>query len=411
MAIEVVLEGKLEEDKDWEGFCRLLKEACTKWLLKMEEFETYALIDVCPEGFIECSYKDTYLSITAQTNVAGAGFHAYVIDFFEYIQEISPIPLELQDPSGYPKTHNFKILQEQVFERWLGDIANYIKEMSKESKNLCISWPLDYYHPKEKADFVVTPMGYIAMEDFEMGTAKELAKRFFVWNEKGRDANYYRNCALNLLWKECYYEYSNMNEQTEKIANTILDYIELAYELDVTIPLPLAEYHMLATCLGRVEKIQSGVSQYIADLGYRRVFVEHDFGNWSILAHGCSEISFDESNQTLYMMAPYADASHPWEYMIKANGFSFKQPLLSFLSEIQEAKNAIKEFDIHDDHIMGKGFVEKLEDHYVIKVQLNATTEMLFLEVVVCNESLIDTLIEYIKQCKCRHKVDDTIKN
>lgn len=43
-----------------------------------------------------------------------------------------------------------------------------------------------------------------------------------------------------LLWKECYFAYSSMlNEYTDKIANSILDYLEAAYEKDDLLPLPM----------------------------------------------------------------------------------------------------------------------------------------------------------------------------
>ena len=57
-----------------------------------------------------------------------------------------------------------------------------------------------------------------------------MADDFFVWNDRKRTARYYRNCAMVLLWKECYFAYSSMNEYTDKIANSILDYLEAAYE-------------------------------------------------------------------------------------------------------------------------------------------------------------------------------------
>ncbi|MCB6567475.1 hypothetical protein LI169_20700, partial [Desulfovibrio desulfuricans] len=73
----------------------------------------------------------------------------------------------------------------------------------EEEKELCISWPQEYYHPVWRDGFVVTPMGYIHKEDFRTRDVEDLADDFFVWNDFERTARYYRNCAMVLLWKEC----------------------------------------------------------------------------------------------------------------------------------------------------------------------------------------------------------------
>ena len=56
MAIELVLEGKLEKESEKEEFSAFLKELCKQKQLKIEDYDTLVLIDVCPEGRIECSY-------------------------------------------------------------------------------------------------------------------------------------------------------------------------------------------------------------------------------------------------------------------------------------------------------------------------------------------------------------------
>ncbi len=61
-------------------------------------------------------------------------------------------------------------------------------------------------------------MGYMTKDKFLHSEVEDLAKEFFIWNEEKRTAQYYRNCAISLLWKECYFEYSAMNEETDKIA-------------------------------------------------------------------------------------------------------------------------------------------------------------------------------------------------
>ena len=123
MAIEVTLEGRLEEENDFEGYMKFIQETAIQNQLKMEIYEDCAVIDVCPEGYIEISCENLYVSISAQTNVAGPGFHAFVCDFFAQIQKQSPIALNANDPTGYYDRRNFNHLKYGIFHRWLADIA------------------------------------------------------------------------------------------------------------------------------------------------------------------------------------------------------------------------------------------------------------------------------------------------
>lgn len=400
MSIEIVLEGQLETEKDFEGYLRLLKELCDTWKLKMETYENFALIDVCPEGFVEVSYKDTFLSISAQTNVAGPGFHAYVCEFFHAIQEKSPIALNVSDPTNYIVTRNFEQLKHGVFYRWLQDIASYVKENHQDVENLCLSWPMDYYQPKAKAGHLVTPMGYISIQDFTTQDMDTLAKRFFVWNNLGRDGEYYRSAAFNLLWKECFFEYTNINEYTEKQANLILDYLELAHEKDPELPLPMDAYDFLCEVSGRHPNIEHAKRMIsLQEIGYRKDVVEFHFGNWSIPAHGCAEKSVDESTQTLYLMAPYRSAEEPWRWMYKVNIFAFKQEVETFLPEIMDGSDA---FTFTKENVKGMGSFIENEDHLLMNVQLNCGKEMMFVQVVVCHREDLKELQTWIKQIKYR---------
>ena len=55
MAIEVTLEGRFEEENDFEGYMNFIQETAIKNQLNMEIYEDCAVIDVCPEGYIEIS--------------------------------------------------------------------------------------------------------------------------------------------------------------------------------------------------------------------------------------------------------------------------------------------------------------------------------------------------------------------
>ncbi|MCB6603780.1 hypothetical protein LI129_23550, partial [Erysipelatoclostridium ramosum] len=72
------------------------------------------------------------------------------------------------------------------------DIQGYVLDHIDEEKELCISWPQEYYHPVYREGFVVTPLGYIHRDDFQNRDVEDLADDFFVWNDQERTARYYR---------------------------------------------------------------------------------------------------------------------------------------------------------------------------------------------------------------------------
>lgn len=402
MAIEVTLEGTLENEKDFEGYIKLIQELAKQWQLKMESLDDYAYIEVCPEGYIEITHENLYLSISAQTNVAGAGFHAYVCDFFKALQDKSPLPLTANDPSGYYEQRNFNHLKYGIFHRWLADIAAYVKEHEEEIDQLCISWPLDYYRPKCKQGHMVTPLGYIAKNEFYEADIEALADRFFIWNHIGRDACYYRNAALNLLWKECYFEYSNMNEDTKKQADTILDYLELAYQKDASLPLPIQEYEYLCKIRAREAKIQDAVRMNPQqEIGYRRNLVEYHYGNWCIIADGCCEKSMDTIHDICYFMSPYHNEEEPWQWMIRLHQ-NEKEVDLRECREAWSGLGELVEWTYHD--VQGAAVIIRNEDHTVAEAVLKWKAISLSVQYLMIDESHLSELLTHMKTITYQHQ-------
>lgn len=402
MSIEVILEGALEQEKDREAFGEYLKSVCEAQKVHIEDYDTTLMMDICPEGYIECSYEGLFVSIAAQTNVAGPGFHAFVCSFFDEIVRNSPIKFEVSDPTNYVVDRDFEHLKYQYFYQWLKDIAGYVKDHHQDMKNLCISWPVDYYLPIGKEGYIVTPMGYISVDDFANLDVEELAQRFFIWNELEFNATYYRNCALSLLWKECYFEYSSMNDYSDKMGNMIIDYIEAAYEKDDQLPLPMQIYHSLCEVLQRDDLIHHGIEmEGIEDIGYRKYMVQYPFGNWRISVPGSSENGYDDKTQTLHFMAPYKVNEENWKWLIKANAFVLEEDAVfaqSFASE--------EAFTIDGQRFQGRGLVQKNEEYTSINAQYISGKEMLLLEMIVQDPEDLDQLREWSMMIE-HHQISD----
>lgn len=386
MAIEVMLEGALEEEKDFEGYMKFIQEIAIQNQMKMEIYEDSAFIEVCPEGYIEISCENLFLSICAQTNVAGPGFHAFVCRFFHQIQDKSPIELTASDPTGYYEQQNFEHLKYGIFHRWLSDIAAFVKQHEDSDEQLSISWPLvDYYQPMHKSGSVVTPLGYIRIKDFYKTDVNELADSFFIWNHLERDALYYRNAAMNLLWKECRHRYTNMNEESKKQADTILDLLEIAYEKDKELPLPVYEYLCLCKLRGREKGLEDATAWNTPfRIGYRQDIVEYRYGNWSIPAHGCCEKSYDYRNEICCLIAPYENEDDPWKWMYR---FGAVNGSISVEEQAQEWEMSGEVLQWKQQEVNGTAVCIRQKDHLLIEALLECNQEYLSVQLIILDEA------------------------
>lgn len=373
MAIEILLEGNLKPVSDQEKFSAFLQHFCHHKQLKCEDFETGCIIEVCPEGTIECTYENDFVSILAQTNIAGPGFHAYAANFLQELIDESEVCFEVEDPTGYMEDHNFENLKYEYFYKWLSSISDYVLDHD-ELENLCLSWPLQYYRPQAREDCVVTPMGYIPIEDFETKEIEDLADQFFIWNDEGMNANYYLHCAINLICKECYFEYSAMNEYTLKTASSIMDYLEIAHELDASLPLPVSIYQELAYTIDRDDLLKHAVSFEDASLGYRKHTIQYEFGNWMIPIDGFSEIYQDVEHGSAQIINAYHNEDELWDWMLQLDIESKMEFDPVFMEESAFIMNSST---IQEETFEGKSITMNYGEYYEIYAQLISDNEQL----------------------------------
>ena len=170
------------------------------------------------------------------------------------------------------------------------------------------------------------------IKDFAKKEVHDLMDDFYVWNDWDRDASFYRNAALTLLAKEGRGIYSNMNDETEKVANEILDYLEIAHEKDQAMKLPKKEYEELAALLDREDKLKDAVGMDREAIQYRTREVYHLFDDARVAAPGTAERSYDPATQSVNLMAPYKEEGE-WSWLIQA---SKKRSILPDYKKVME---------------------------------------------------------------------------
>ena len=138
-------------------------------------------------------------------------------------------------------------------------------------------------------------LGWVENEGIE-----PFAKEFFIWNEPGRDAGYYRNTALSLMWEECCFMPGSRSERDKRMNDRIIDHLEKALLLDRGLPFPTEEYILLCRLNGKEPEAVADVPVYEPDypIGYRRGNVRDKIGTMTFVVPGSYLYEYDEDSNS-----------------------------------------------------------------------------------------------------------------
>lgn len=262
-------------------------------------------IELCPEGEVYFRIEDNVLYGDTQTNVAGPGFHAAVIDFLDDFITEGNYVLDIEDETGYCGHRDFTRMCEEYYHKWLYQICSALKEQwQKKHSSLRTCWPLDHYVPKDRKGHVVTPMGYLSYECIQDVVDNknmiEFAQNFFIWPHREKDAYYYRNCALHNLWMHCMFQPKERSKWDDQCNRSIIFSMQMAIKKDPNIPYPMEAYQEICALQHLPLPNIEGFVSMQEDIGYLRDDVMYTIGNlvYAIPGHYLSE--FEEDAQTQY---------------------------------------------------------------------------------------------------------------
>lgn len=302
--------------KEMDEIYQVLGALCEREGVQIEDRSHAVEILVCPQGKIVVREDENDLILSANTRHGGPGFHAFVVDFFEDIEEEIPGDYELIDDTEYDKDEDFDRLV-QKYE----DELDYVRKLILDRPGFSdknYMFDETYYLPKTKQGRVNTATGDMDLSEFQTKDLKKLMDRFYVWNNWDRDGRFYRNSALTLLAKEGYGEFSKMNEKTEKVAETICDDLEVAFRLDPTMPLPLKAYRRLCELLNRDDRLKGAIDMKGDVNPYRLGEVYHIFEDAKVVALGTAQRTYDPVTRSVFLSAPYK-GDHEWSWLIQAS--------------------------------------------------------------------------------------------
>ncbi|MDD7280815.1 MAG: hypothetical protein PUH10_02290 [Erysipelotrichaceae bacterium] len=365
---------------------------CKREQIQIEDKGEIVEITVCPQGKITVTEQDDTVVLSATTRFAGPGFHAFVVEFFMDVEEEIEGKYELKDDLYYDGDFNAlcSIYEDEIV--YLKDLLLKNEDMQKQ--NYC--YQQTFFLPMNDSKSIITPIGKIDKEEFRQMSPKELMPYFFIWNQWDKDAQYYKNAALYLLATQGAGKYTNMNETTEKYAKEICDFVELAYQQDANITLPVNEYNYICEQLDRKPKLENAKKMEQEVYQYRLKEVYHLFDNVRILANGLVERCFDVTSQSLCLSCPYEDETN-WHWLIQV---SKNDSICMHLNELEQTKPISykgKDIQIHVYE----------EDGYYVLEAIVKQKENIYFHCVSQEESSIPYLTQCIKQSEFQIEMDE----
>ena len=385
MQLELI--GKCEELQDVEGIRKIIKEVAIEKQMKVIELEDMMVLEICPLGKIHYTSEELLFSLEANTDFAGAGFHDFVSKYYEnlMIRLKDMVELQMIDPSGYDIHRNFDRLKIE-YENWMRKLCENITNL-KDLSWLALGLSDQGYLPKQIDGYVNTHMSRKSFDYFKKNL-KQVCDELFIWNEKGPNAAYYRNCAYYLLYVEHYDDYYLMNEE---VAHDIVSYLESAYALDPKLALPLDVYDELCLLLNRKKGLENAIFDDLEIKGYRLEDVYYPLNHFYVLNDGHCEVNYDDTSATAYFMAPYKSIEEGWSYMYMMT--------LSPSKELKNSFSSNKLTALAHDTLKIKYYIEK-DDIYHVHAMCKHDKQQLYIHAVLKDESMIDICLNRLQQTK-----------
>ena len=299
----------------------------------------YCEVRVCPLGTINLNFIESVgkceLDGWSITSLVGAGFHKYVVEFLDEFQWETGVNLFIQDDTEYMYKRDFNQLRKEHFYPWLVNLVSLCvdyKQQNYTALNIC--WDSTQYQPSPVDGYVVSPFGRFNIDELAerigQGDVESFAYEFYLWNDKKRNAIYYRNCALHRMWEHCYYMPSSRSETDKQVNGQILDDLERCLKMDCSLPFPTRDYQVLCRLDHREAVDVSDVVPLLTStpIGYRKGWVKISFGNLEVSMPGNFLHEYEDDKNDLWY-----DGAENWKNM-RLQGYHMNNGKADFVGPV-----------------------------------------------------------------------------
>ncbi len=298
MSVGIIVQGMA---KDHEKVVETsFREIAEKHNYHFQKTEDGALITLCNLGEIYVTLgKHGKIILDSSTSMLGAGFHHEVCLFMEKILPFMGNVI-VQDETGYYADRNLEKLHKEHFIKYLRQIVEELtknidaKELAKGKQYgmRLVHWNINKYTPQTINNSIATPYGRFSykklLEIKQKDLFEEFANSFYIWNKIEKDAYFYRNAALHMMWDSLHYFNSSRFTQELQMNKEVIMLLEQAIKLDKNIPFPIKEYKEICTLANHEAIDTSNLTDLASEykIGYRKDIVFQRFGNVNIAADG-----------------------------------------------------------------------------------------------------------------------------
>jgi hypothetical protein len=298
--------------------------------------------------------------LTAKTSSCGPGYHAYVIDYMDFVAaELATSWRGCEDEgdeTGYFERRDFGALQGAMVD-WLRAVAESVVGTLEREHFSCVSLSLDIGRQiQPPSDEAATPLGFRSLAFFKSCMAAkeadhgEIGQAWFIWWDRACDARFWLKSGLNMMWVEAPWRPPFADEDA-RINADVEHCIANATRLDGDSPIPKSD-------LDEMRRLRDSDDEWLSPnsdgIGYLRRPLRRPFpGNWTAIVPGFWRAAHNESDSTY------------WHKEITVQGSSFKVTNTSGrpfrIDELLDTEKYEVERQIGDDYAFA--IMEKTFDH------------------------------------------------
>ncbi len=285
---------------------------------------------------------------SATTNIVGAGFHKEVCDFFDEIKHLFS-NCTITDETDYIEHKNFQLLKDEHFNKYLHNLIKIAVENDNEQNGqMMFCWDIGDYSPETIENSVVTPFGRYSIRHLEHIIKNHkidlFAKEFFIWNEIEKDARFYRNSALHLMWHSLHYIKDFGVIESEKLLHEkVVSMLEKSASMDNKLPFPKQEYLEICKLHDHTPIDVSALPEYSSEypIGYRKDTICHNIGIINVAVNG--NLLFEQQDDTSVWYNTDEEC-----FNMRVFAYTTGDKLAEVKRDIAENEACIEEFSIGD---------------------------------------------------------------
>ncbi|CAK7063337.1 MAG: hypothetical protein DELT_01525 [Desulfovibrio sp.] len=190
--------------------------------------------------------------ISAKTNSAGPGYHAYLVALFTRMKNALSLSWDeedVYDESEYWHHRDFADLQASMG-MWLENLSSHLVEnlMDDDVSGLALSMDADKV-PDSENHYAAHLLGWRERDFFthiaRRGIMPEQCASYFIWWNEQADAEMFHKCALAMMWCDCNW-LPPVTEGEKALFTSVFLCLEKAWDEDPSLPFPSAEWKEMA---------------------------------------------------------------------------------------------------------------------------------------------------------------------